>query len=61
MVLEHGYKGADRELRVAQDRQPQAIFFKGRQQTTVSAWVCTDCGFTELYADQPNTFRLPEA
>ncbi|WP_367874295.1 hypothetical protein [Luteolibacter sp. Populi] len=44
------------KLIVASYHNPQAILFKGKPQTTVSAWVC---GFIEYYADNPAILVLP--
>ena len=41
------------EMIVATFRNPDAVMMKGKQTTTLSAWVCVDCGYTELYADHP--------
>ena len=38
--------------------KPEAIFFKGAHSTKVSAWVCSACGFVELYAQQPTDLNL---
>ena len=41
------------ELSVATFRTPEAILFKGKLSTTLSAWVCAECGYVEFYADSP--------
>ena len=33
-------------------RDPDALLFKGQLETHVSAWVCSDCGFVEFYAQK---------
>jgi predicted nucleic-acid-binding Zn-ribbon protein len=43
------------EFTVATFRKPDAVLFKGQQNTTLSAWVCAVCGFVEFYADSPKT------
>lgn len=45
------------ELTVATFRNPDAVLFKGQQSTSVSAWVCLECGFVEFYADSPQTLK----
>jgi predicted nucleic-acid-binding Zn-ribbon protein len=52
-VLDHGYRGSERDLSVAAYRHPAAWVFKG--QVTCSLWarVCGNCGYTELYAENP--------
>jgi predicted nucleic-acid-binding Zn-ribbon protein len=42
------------ELSVATLRNPNALFFKGQQESSVSAWVCGSCGYTEFYTDNPS-------
>ena len=46
---------------VATCRKPDAIMFKGRQSSSVSAWVCTACGFVEFYADSPKDLKIVAA
>src|SRR5262249_6515454 len=41
------------DLTLATFRKPDALLFTGQQATTLSAWVCADCGFVEFYADSP--------
>jgi predicted nucleic-acid-binding Zn-ribbon protein len=48
-------------ISIATFRDPDALFFKGMQQTTLSAWVCTSCGYIEFYADDPAKIKLPAA
>ncbi|MCO6047839.1 hypothetical protein NG895_28370 [Aeoliella sp. ICT_H6.2] len=45
--------GVQETMRVGVDRNPSAWIFKGQENSTVSAWVCGDCGFVEFYADEP--------
>jgi predicted nucleic-acid-binding Zn-ribbon protein len=49
------------ELTVATFRKPNAVLFKGQQATTLSAWVCADCGFVEFYADSPKALKIATA
>jgi len=37
-------------LRVVVVEKPDAWFFKGEVFTSLKAWVCGACGYTELYA-----------
>lgn len=41
------------EMTVSIDRSPDALLFKETVESTVSAWICAACGFTELYTDTP--------
>jgi predicted nucleic-acid-binding Zn-ribbon protein len=46
---------------VATFRDPNALIFRGKQVSTISAWVCAVCGFVEYYADYPENIRVPRA
>ena len=48
-------------LSVATFRKPEAVVFKGQVSTTLSAWVCADCGYLELYADEPKRIKVASA
>jgi ribosomal protein S27AE len=52
-AIDRGHGNQLRDLSVATFGKPDAIFFKEKQESTVSAWVCGDCGFVEYYADYP--------
>lgn len=43
---------------IATYRKPDAIIFKGQQTSSLSAWVCADCGYLEWYADNPKRIRV---
>jgi hypothetical protein len=34
-------------------QNPDALFFRGEVKTSLKAWVCGVCGYTELYAKHP--------
>ena len=51
----------EKEMTLATFKQPEAILFKGKQTTSVSAWVCVGCGFVEFYADEPATLKITGA
>jgi predicted nucleic-acid-binding Zn-ribbon protein len=40
-------------LTVLVDEKPDAFIFKQRMRSDISAKVCGNCGFMELYADDP--------
>jgi predicted nucleic-acid-binding Zn-ribbon protein len=54
-------KGDGGDLTVATFRKPDAAVFKGQVTTTLSAWVCADCGYVELYADEPKKLKVATA
>ena len=52
-ALDRSAQGNNVQMVVATFRNPDALLFKGRHETGVSACVCATCGFIELYADDP--------
>lgn len=59
-AVDRGEGNAQYEMLIATFRKPNALIFKEKQETTVSAWVCADCGYVEFYADFPSALILPE-
>jgi len=53
-------ESSQQEFTVATFRRPDALIFKQKHTSTVSAWVCAHCGYVELYADAPAEIRLPK-
>lgn len=49
------YHNAD--VRIVTFSDPDAFIFKGQLEVSVSAQVCTQCGFVEFYADSPEALR----
>lgn len=45
--------GAERPLNVRVDADPNAMVFKKSVRSVVHACICGQCGFMELYADNP--------
>lgn len=60
-VIDRGQANLPLEMCIATFTKPDAVFFRGKQESKVSAWVCTACGYLELYADGPATLKLPKA
>lgn len=56
-VIDRSHQSNNTEMTVATYRDPEAILFKGKHATPVSAWVCATCGFIELYADDPSVLK----
>jgi ribosomal protein L37E len=52
-VLDRG-QGSPGEATLEVQRDPMALFFKEGVVSKMSAWVCGDCGYTELYASEPD-------
>lgn len=57
-AIDRAHGNLQKEMTVATFRKPEAIIFKQQQETTVSAWVCTACGYVEFYADKPSQLRI---
>ena len=57
-AIDRGHGNSQEEMSVATFRRPEALIFKEKQVTTVSAWVCVRCGYIELYADDPDSIKL---
>ncbi len=38
--------------------KPHALIFKGNVHSTLSAFVCGECGYSELYAEDPKGLWL---
>jgi predicted nucleic-acid-binding Zn-ribbon protein len=56
-VIDRSDGGWEEDMSVATFRQPDAVIFKGKAKSTVSAWICASCGFVELYADSPEAIH----
>ena len=52
-ILDRGHHDAAGNLKVVIEERPDAWLFKGEVRTSLKAWVCGACGFTELYAKNP--------
>lgn len=53
-VIDHADAGAQQDLTVAVYSNPNAWLFKGQVKSGLWACVCGVCGFTELYAANPD-------
>ena len=45
--------GAEQNFTVRVDADPGAVMFKKSVRSDVHAWICGECGYMELYADNP--------
>ncbi len=55
--LDLGHGNAAHTAQLATYRSPEAFLFKGRQSTGMKAWVCAECGFVEMHAEDPDALR----
>ena len=53
-MIDRGDGNTRQVAQVGVATKPDAIVFKGEVRSEVSASVCGDCGFVELYADDPH-------
>ena len=60
-AIDRTHYGVELELSVATIRKPDALVFKGERTTALSAWVCSTCGYVELYADVPSHIKTGNA
>ena len=60
-AVDRGHSNSQHEMSIATFRKPEALIFKEKQETTISAWVCAACGFVEFYADKPRGIVKPKA
>jgi ribosomal protein S27AE len=54
-VINRGHFNSDSagSLHVGVERDPTALFFTGEEQVETSARICGECGYTELFAEDP--------
>ena len=52
-ILDHIYGGTVEPALEIQTR-PHALMFKGGVARNLRAWVCGDCGYTELFVAEPH-------
>jgi len=51
-VIDKASKGGPAlDLELAVNKNPGARLFKGEERFRIRAWVCSDCGYTEMYTD----------
>ena len=56
-AIDRGDGNVQRDLSIATFGNPDALIFRDKSTTTVSAWVCAACGYVELYADRLGDIR----
>ena len=53
-----GAPGSGHHLSAEFSQNPAAFIFTGTRRSEISAWVCGDCGYTELYVWNPQELYL---
>lgn len=56
-ILDRAYLSPDQRMRLMVYKDPDASFDKEPVFSTVSAWICAECGFIELHADRPEVLK----
>jgi ribosomal protein S27AE len=52
-LLDRGHGDRQYNLQAIVEENPDAWLFKGTVRSSLKAWVCGACGYTELYANNP--------
>jgi predicted nucleic-acid-binding Zn-ribbon protein len=52
-VIDHWGWNLTKDLTIELYDNPQALVHKGALTMSLYAWVCGECGYTELYVDDP--------
>jgi predicted nucleic-acid-binding Zn-ribbon protein len=52
-IRDYGDHMSNNQLSVEIYEDPKALIFKGTHEGALNAWICGDCGFTELYVENP--------
>ena len=53
-IFGRGQDGSKNDLSTEIYERPDALVFKRTHQGTLQAWICGDCGLTELYVSNPD-------
>ncbi len=53
-IMDRGHGSTDSgDLSVVTYEDPDALIFKGKQRSALFARICGDCGYTELFVENP--------
>ena len=52
-ITDLGHHNSGFPLKIRIDKRPNAILFPKPVARPLLAWICTDCGYTELYTHDP--------
>ena len=53
MIVDRGFRNTEYDLRLRVDANPSAVLVKKSERSKLHAFVCSDCGYVEFYADDP--------
>lgn len=59
-VLDRGHGNSELDFSVAVYANPHAILFRGGATSPLSAYVCSECGYTEFYVLRPRALLKAE-
>jgi predicted nucleic-acid-binding Zn-ribbon protein len=54
-------RSSSQDATVATYDNPDALIFRGRRESAITAYVCMGCGYLEYYADSPYSLRQPQS
>jgi predicted nucleic-acid-binding Zn-ribbon protein len=57
-IRDYGDYNSNNQLSVEVYEKPDAIIFKGAHPGALNAWICGECGYTELYVENPQELYL---
>ncbi|MEK6283670.1 MAG: hypothetical protein AABN95_25225 [Acidobacteriota bacterium] len=52
-IRDYGDYMSNNQLSVEIYEAPDAMIFKGTHEGGLNAWICGECGYTELYVENP--------
>ena len=52
-IRDYGDYMSNNQLSVEIYENPDAMIFKGAHEGALNAWICGECGYTELYVEKP--------
>ena len=52
-IRDYGDYMSNNQLSVEIYEKPDAMIFKGTHEGALTAWICGECGYTELYVENP--------
>lgn len=54
-IVDHGHGSSEQDLTAAVYANPYALVFRGAVSSKLNAYVCSECGYTELYVAKPKS------
>ena len=54
-IVDHGHGNSEQDFTAAAYANPHALIFRGAVSSRINAYVCSECGYTELYVAKPKS------